>query len=42
MFACIISGDVVEIFYNNGSDDFPVISNNNPFCSFTGVRIAPI
>ena len=34
-------GDLVDVFYNAGTDDTPLVSNSVPYNTFTGFRIAP-
>ena len=37
----LFSGDVVDVYYHNGSDETPVNITDRPFTTFTGFRIAP-
>ena len=38
---CTSTGDVVNVVYVAGTDDFPVNSDTRPYNTFTGFRIAP-
>ena len=41
MLISLFSGDIVHVFYGDGTDDTPVANSNGPYNSFTGFRIAP-
>ena len=36
-----IAGDVVDVYYGEGSDDVPVNNDDQVYNTFTGFRIAP-
>ena len=35
------SGDIIQVWYDAGTDDTPVLSNNLNYNMFLGFRIAP-